>query len=152
MLLPTCPICGSSDVATGAEGEAICQDCGTGFILPPISCPSCEHPNVPGAEACEFCGEPLSLVARVVERQLAQPSLRRLDQVRAQAPALKAEGEKASEARMATYRRAEQLRVQELRRMSAARAEEDRGLLLAAAAVVAFVLVALAVVALVLAF
>lgn len=152
MLSPACSICGSSDVAAGTEGEAICQNCSTRFILPPISCPSCEHRNVPGAEACEVCGEPLSLVARVIERQLAQPSLRRLDQVRAQAPALKAQGEKASEARMASYRRAEQLRAQALRRMSAARAQEDRRLLLAATAVLAFVLVALAVVALVSAF
>lgn len=149
MPLPGCLICGSSDVQVGAEDEAVCQQCGAAFTISPLSCPSCSYLNAPDAESCEACGEPLSLVARVIERQLAQPALRRLDQVRAQAPALKAQGEKASEARMSAYRRAEMLRARELRRMSAARAQEDRHLLLAAAAAVAFVLIVLVAAALV---
>ncbi len=143
MSLPACPTCGSTEVAVIARGEAVCQDCGAAFSLSPTSCPSCGHVNFSEAESCAACGEPLSLAARVVDRQLSAPSPRRLDQVRAQAPALKAEAEKASQARMAVFQRAERLREEQVRRMSASRAEEDRRILLAAAAIAVVVILAL---------
>ncbi len=131
-------------MVVGAGGEAVCQRCGTGFSAVPSSCPFCGHLNPPDAESCDACGEPLSLVARVVDRQKAQPSARRLEQARALAPMLKAEGEKASQARMAVFQRAEDLHREQVRRMSAERAKQDRRLLLAAVAAAVVLVLALA--------
>lgn len=143
--IPSCPVCGEPDLAFDQSGLAICPHCGTRVTVQADPCPRCGHQNAPGVETCLACGEPLSIAARVVERQAGARSQPWLDKVRSQASSLKEMGERASLERIRTLRMVDEVREAEQNRLSAARGQGDRKILTGAAIALGVMLLILAV-------
>ncbi|MFV1857725.1 MAG: hypothetical protein ACC647_00035, partial [Anaerolineales bacterium] len=53
----------------GGEHSFDCVYCGTHFVADRTECPACGELNEQGADLCSNCGEPLSIVASVIDRQ-----------------------------------------------------------------------------------
>lgn len=64
-----CPACTAPELNADGEGNFDCPFCGTRFITERTECPACGELNEQGADRCSNCGEPLSIVASVLDRQ-----------------------------------------------------------------------------------
>lgn len=65
----TCAVCTASGLINDGQGNFDCEYCGTHFVTERIECPACTELNLKGADICTNCGEPLSIVASVIDRQ-----------------------------------------------------------------------------------
>jgi Zn ribbon nucleic-acid-binding protein len=96
-----CPACSASDLEMLSEGLLECNYCGTNFESSVKRCPVCERINLVDVEYCIVCGEPLSIVSKVISRHDGagfQPVF--LEHARSRATDLKEKGAAASERRM----------------------------------------------------
>ena len=111
----TCPFCGGACELDARH----CPSCGADLVR---ECPACGALNPSVARKCQVCGQ----VMEILDSLFARVTGTRVDwlrQVREEAPAIKAEQEEASQARLADMWAAEERRREELAR---ARAERDR--------------------------
>jgi hypothetical protein len=117
-----------------------------------LLCPACSQPVEESWESCASCGEPLTVASRVVVDRAGRPIPRWLDVSRRRAQGLKLSGEAASQDRLGSLRRIDEVRESEQSRAASHRARDDRQLLTVAglaAALFILVVVALAIASLV---
>jgi ribosomal protein L40E len=160
-----CPSCGAGEMVHGPDGHLVCVYCGTSFGEVTRICPRCGHYNAAGARHCAHCGTQilrdcpacgadnwtaaghcvqcgrnLDLIEQLAHRW-QQTTQQRLYARQAGMVALKAQEERASQQRMATFMEVERGRQEALARARAAQRERDRQLYLwLAVAAVAFLL------------
>lgn len=121
-----CPLCNEHDLTTSVNGTFTCGTCGTNLVGESTRCPSCLKENGPGADVCAFCGEPLSIVARVLDRHGVLGPPLWLRRVRSQVAALQAQELEASDLRMETFRELDQRREQEQSEAAARQRARDQ--------------------------
>jgi len=140
----TCPACTAPELITGGEHSFDCVYCGTHFVADRTECPACGELNEQGADLCSNCGEPLSIVASVIDRQggTGRPLwIRRLQ--------IQVAGLQESEARASADRFEELMEIDRQRKAAEAEAhssqqEKDRSILFyGAVAILLIVLVVL---------
>ncbi len=106
-----CPACGAPELGFDEEFTFECEYCGTTLVAGRLDCPACGERNSRAAELCTNCGEPLSIVASILDRQgsLGPPLwVRRL---RSQVAELKQREEQASQSRFAAFQEIDQRRI-----------------------------------------
>jgi Fe2+ transport system protein B len=79
-------------------------------------------------ETCSICGEPLTIVGRVISRQGSQTKSQRVQQMRARAGAIQEEARISSDARMAEFVEIDRQRIEREHEQSYARQLRDRQL------------------------
>jgi hypothetical protein len=77
-------------------------------------------------ETCSVCGEPLTIVGRVISRQGSQTKSQRLEQMRARAGVLKEEARVSSEVRMTEFVKIDRRRIEREREESYIQQLRDR--------------------------
>ena len=112
MSAENCPICNEPQLINPQPGVLECQYCHAKIVNGLLICPSCKRANQIGQEHCNRCGEPLSVVGTVINRQIRGSASQRLDQMRVQANEIKASAEKHSRARMSEFTELDQRRIQ----------------------------------------
>jgi hypothetical protein len=115
-----CPACSASDWTMLSEVMLECSYCGNKYEAAVQRCPVCESINTVVAEHCLVCGEPLSIVSKVISRHEGdgfQPVF--LEHARIRAAGLKDQGASASEKRMRTLQE-----IDERRELAQAEARE----------------------------
>jgi predicted amidophosphoribosyltransferase len=122
----TCPACGAPALTADIRGFLECPYCGGRLAGEPVSCLACGQVNLPRAEVCSQCGEPLTLTAQVMSRRGGQGSPPWLTRARIQAVGLQSTGEQASQVRMQSLIEVDRVREEALRKASAERATQDR--------------------------
>lgn len=107
-----CPACGAPELEFDEEATFHCEYCGTMLVAGRIDCPACGERNTQAAELCSNCGEPLSIVASILDRQQGSLGLplwvRRL---RSQVADLKEREQQASQSRFAAFQEIDQRRI-----------------------------------------
>jgi predicted nucleic acid-binding Zn ribbon protein len=133
----TCPTCGTA----GLPGDSVaCPNCGT--ALPAhLLCPACGTDNPSEAQVCSRCGEPLTVAARVLERDPGRQMPPWLSRVREQAASLKQDGERAAESRIETLRQVDRVRQAREFQEEAATAKRERKALLVLGGTILFIVV-----------
>lgn len=126
MTILTCPACGAPALTADIRGFLECPYCGGRLAGEPVSCLACGQVNLPRAEVCSQCGEPLTLTAQVMSRRGGQGSPPWLTRARIQAVGLQSTGEQASQVRMQSLIEVDRVREEALRKASAERATQDR--------------------------
>jgi len=168
--LPRCPGCGSTSFAADPEEGLICTYCRSALPLSENVCPNCGAPCEPTALYCPSCDSDLSRecpACSALNPPLARECLRcgqRLDvldslfsrvtgvgnewlrEVREGSPALKAQQQSASHARLTGMWADETHRREALARSEAERDRQER--ILIAATIVVAILLVIAIVAL----
>lgn len=129
MTILTCPACGAPGMTPDVHGFLECPYCGGHLAGEPVCCPACDQVNLPRAETCSRCGEPLTLTAQVMSRRGGQGSPLWLTRARSQAGDLKGTEEQASQVRMQSLLEVDRVREEALRTASAERAAQDRKLM-----------------------
>lgn len=144
----TCAACTAPALIADNGGNFDCAYCGTHFVTERTECPACGELNLKGADDCSNCGEPLSIVASVIDRQGSTGNPLWIRRLHSQVASLKESEARASEGRFEEF-------VEIDRKRKAAEAEAytrqkqtDRNILFfGAAAVLIIVLVILVLVA-----
>ena len=160
-----CPGCASSSFTLNSDGSLTCDYCRSAFILSGQACPECGavcdldawNCLACGADlvrTCQACGALNPRMARrcmaceqeleVLEALFARVARDRTDwlrDVREQAPAIKAQEELASQARLAEMRAAEARRREALARAQVERDRQQRIIVAITVAAVALVIV-----------
>ncbi len=108
-----------------------------------VTCPVCGQDNSEEAHRCTHCGEPLTMFGQVMSRHDGAGTPMRLNQARAQAPALQEQGHKGSEARMGSLEAVDRRRMEAQREAAARQAEKDRRILLVSAGAFTLLLIVL---------
>jgi predicted amidophosphoribosyltransferase len=129
------------------KGEWLCSYCRRTYPPDAPLCPACGWLHLLNAEACEHCGEPLSIPAQVLDRARARP--RWLQRTRKQASQIRALEERASQERMERLRRLDQLRLDQ-DQLARQAEEEQRRLLTIVVGAGLFALILLGLIALIL--
>jgi len=161
-----CPGCGGSSFTRDAEGGLVCEYCRAVYIPSGPMCPTCGATYEPGVNYCPACGTDLArecracgalnpLAARtcsacghaldVVEElfvRATKVTADRLQELREEATAIKAQEEAASQVRLAEMWAVEARQREALARAQVERARQERMLMTAAIVVVAFIVVA----------
>jgi hypothetical protein len=114
-----------------------CSYCGSSFEQAEILCPTCSGPVTEEAEACPHCGEPLSVVGKVVSRQLDVRPPRWLRVARARASSLRRQDEPHSRLRMEALLEIDRRRLEMAAEGEARRRLRDRQTLMIAAVICA---------------
>ena len=96
----TCPACTAPSLVSDRGGGFHCDYCGVVWEVQPIRCPICGWQNPRRSEVCANCGEPLTMIGRVLTRQGTAGPPPWLGRVRSRAGELKEQGARASEQRM----------------------------------------------------
>ena len=96
----TCPACTAPGLLSEPGGGFQCDYCGTVLQAQAVRCPTCDWENAQAADVCVNCGEPLTVVARVLTRQGTVGPPFWLGRVRSRAGDLKEQAARASELRM----------------------------------------------------
>ena len=160
-----CSSCGGNSFVPDPKGTMICEYCHTVYVSPENACPecgalcdsqarycpacgadlihecrSCGTPNPHSADKCTECGQDLSMLDVLFARASQQRS-DWLDQVREEAPVVKAQQEAASQAQMAELWAIERQRRQALTEAQAARDREHRIMFTALGVVVAIIVI-----------
>jgi ribosomal protein L40E len=137
----TCPLCG----ATHDPGAYQCPSCGADLVR---KCPACGAPNPLSARKCLACGQGLQILESLFAR-VTGATADRLRKVREEAPAIKAQEEAASQARLAEMWATERERREALARAQAERERQERIIavvtIIVVALVIAVVIIALAI-------
>lgn len=137
----TCPTCGTA----GLPGDSVsCPNCGRAMPAH-LLCPACGTDNPSEAQVCSRCGEPLTVAARVLERDPGRQMPPWLSRVREQAASLKQDGERAAESRIETLRQVDRVRqARELQEEATTAKRERKALLVLGGTIVFIVVVAIA--------
>ena len=144
-----CPACTAEGLEFDGEATFECSYCATQLVAERTQCPACSELNVKGADFCSNCGEPLSIVASVLDRQggLGEPLwIRRL---RGQVSALKEREAYASEQRFEKLVEVDRRRKQIEREAYVQQQEADRSILFYGAAAVLLIILSILIVAVV---
>ena len=96
----TCPACTAPGLLSEPGGGFQCEYCGTIWQVQPVRCLVCGWENSRRSEVCANCGEPLTMIARVLTRHGTAGPPAWLGRVRSRAGELKEQGARASEQRM----------------------------------------------------
>jgi RNA polymerase subunit RPABC4/transcription elongation factor Spt4 len=160
-----CPGCGSSSFTSDPDGNLLCDYCQAPCILPGRACPECGELYEPGARHCPSCGADLVHQCRAcgalnpysamlcmacgqeldmldaLFARVAGETADWLQQVREQAPAIKAQEEEASQSRLAEMRADEMRRREALAQAQAERDRQQRIIVTVTVAIVALVIV-----------
>ncbi|MFQ5942198.1 MAG: hypothetical protein ACE5JF_01465 [Anaerolineales bacterium] len=143
-----CPACTAPELVADGGGNFDCPYCGTHFIAERTECPACGELNDHGADLCSNCGEPLSIVASVIDRQGGSGQLLWIRRLQSQVADLK-----ESEARASADRFEEFMEIDRRRKVAEAEAharqqQTDRNILFyGAAAILLVVLMVLVIIA-----
>lgn len=161
-----CPGCGSAYFTASPDGSLICDYCHTAYAPPERACPVCGAAYEPGAHRCPSCGAemvrecpacgaPNPLLARkclacgqrleILEALFERVTGTRggwLRQVRQEAPAIKAQEEAASQARLAEMWATEARRRETLAQARVEQKRQERTIVAVAIAVVVIVIIA----------
>jgi len=167
---PECQGCGGSSFTVSPSGGLVCDYCHTVYVLPERACPVCGAACEPDARHCPSCGADLvracpacgALNPSVAhkcpvcgqEMEILGPLFTRvtatradwLRQVREEAPAVKAQQEEGSRARLAEMWATEARRREALAQAQAERDRQQRTIVTVTVAIVVFVIVAVLVV------
>lgn len=160
-----CPGCGSTSFTPSPDGSLICDYCHSVYVPPERACPVCGAACEPGARycpscgvdlarECPACGAPNPLLARkclacgqeleILDALFDRVTGTRADwlrQVREEAPAIKAQEEAASRARLAEMWAADERRREALARAQAERERQERILVVVTLVIVALVII-----------
>jgi hypothetical protein len=123
-----CPNCNVAALRSESQGVLICGYCHARIVQGQLECPSCQSLNPFGMETCSICGEPLTIVGRVISRQGSQTKSQRVQQMRARAGAIQEEARISSDARMAEFVEIDRQRIEREHEQSYARQLRDRQL------------------------
>jgi len=161
-----CPGCGGSSFTAGPDGGLVCDYCHAVYVPPERACPVCGAAYEPDARCCPSCGAELvrecpacgalnPSVARkclvcgqemeILESLFARVTGTRTDwlrHVREKTPAIRAQQETASQARLADMWADEARRREDLARARAERDRQQRIIVTVTVAIVAIVVVA----------
>lgn len=107
----TCPACSAPELEFDGEATFECAYCGTTLVASQINCPACGTLNAQGADECSNCGEPLSIVASVLDRQGSLGTPLWVRRLRSQVADLKQREQQASDERMAAFQQIDQRRI-----------------------------------------
>ncbi len=107
-----CPICSEPQLIPSEPGVYHCHFCKARIVNGRLVCPACKRSNELDIENCSLCGEPLTVVGAVLSRQAAGSASQRLEQLKAQAPEIKAQAEQHSRVRMSAFNEVDQRRKQ----------------------------------------
>jgi hypothetical protein len=99
----TCAACTAPALTADSEGNFDCDYCGTHFVAERTECPACSELNLKGADDCSNCGEPLSIVASVIDRQGTTGNPLWIRRLKSQVAALKESEARASEDRFEEF-------------------------------------------------
>ena len=130
MNMLTCPACTAPGLLSEPGGGFQCDYCGTVLLAQPVRCPACGWENAQAADVCINCGEPLTVVARVLTRQGTVGPPFWLGRVRSRAGDLKEQEARASELRMEQLRDVDRRRHLDDARALARQREADRRMVL----------------------
>jgi hypothetical protein len=144
----TCAACTAPALTADSEGNFNCDYCGTHFVTERTECPACGELNLKGADDCSNCGEPLSIVASVIDRQGSIFNPLWIRRLQAQVAGLKESEARASEERFEELMTIDRRRKAAEAEAYARQIQTDRNILFyGAAAVLLIVLVVLVLVA-----
>ena len=132
----SCPACSAPGLAFDGHANVACAYCGTQFVAESTECPACLTHNASGADLCSNCGEPLNIVASVLDRQggLGQPLwIRRL---KGQVADLKDSEARSSEQRFEELMEIDRRRKQAELEAYARQRQADRNIVFYGAAVI----------------
>jgi ribosomal protein L40E len=129
----TCPFCG----AVHEPGARTCPSCDADLFR---ECPTCGASNPVIARQCLTCGQEMEILEALFAR-VTGTRAEWLRQVREEAPAVKAQEEAASQARLAEMWAAEKRRREDMARVRAERDRQQRILVTVTVAVVVVVVV-----------
>lgn len=165
-----CPGCGSVSFTANPDGSLVCDYCHAAYVPPERACPVCGATHEPDARRCSFCGVDLvrecpacgasnPLPARKCltcgqRLEILEPLFDRvtgktadwLRQMREGAPAIKAQEEAASQARLTEMWAIEAHRCEALELAQAERERQERTIIAVIATVVVLIIVAMLVV------
>ncbi len=144
----TCAACTAPALTVDGEGNFDCDYCGTHFATERTECPACGELNLKGADDCSNCGEPLSIVASVIDRQGSTFNPLWIRRLQSQVAGLKESEARASEERFEEFMEIDRRRKAVEAEAYARQKQTDRNILFyGAAAVLLIVLVVLVLVA-----
>jgi hypothetical protein len=141
-----CPECGSEDMILTKQGNHHCQNCGLDWSESAALCPRCGHANETNAESCEICGESLSVVDRILRRQVISGKPQWLQDARERAPGIKEHEEVSSRQRLEMLMDVDRKREEELRIAKQIQSQQERrtlsGTLIFTAAILVIIVIA----------
>lgn len=138
----TCAACTAPALAADNQGNFDCDYCGTHFVTERTECPACGELNLKGADNCSNCGEPLSIVASVIDRQGSTGNPLWIRRLRSQVASLKESEARASEDRFEEFVEIDRRRKAAEAEAYARQKQTDRNILFyGAAAILIIVLV-----------
>ena len=139
-----CPACTAPELISDREGNFDCPYCGTHFVVERTQCPACGTLNEKGADDCYNCGEPLSIVASVIDRQGTTGRLLWIRRLQSQVADLKQSEERASADRFEEFAEIDRRRMQAEAEAFARQQQTDRNIIFyGAAAMLIIILVVL---------
>lgn len=125
----TCPSCTAPGLIFDEEATFECQYCGTVLVADRTTCPACGWRNAKGADSCVNCGEPLSIVASILDRQGARGPPLWIRRLRSQVEALQASEAKASSQRYESLLEIDRRRLRAEAEVRIRQREKDRQIL-----------------------
>ncbi len=164
-----CTQCGASPLEDNGDGTISCPYCGSAFAHPERACPQCEAINELGAlrcvscgqvlrrpcarcgtinwiqaSHCKSCGTTLDVLEHIAIRR-TEDAAERLRRLQREAPALKLEAERESQARLARMWTQDRARLEALARAKAQQQRQEKILwTLASLAIIALLIAILA--------
>ncbi len=144
----TCATCTAPALIADGKGNFDCDYCGTHFVTERTKCPACGELNLKGADDCSNCGEPLSIVASVIDRQGSTFNPLWIRRLQSQVAGLKESEARASEERFEEFMEIDRRRKAAEAEAYSRQKQTDRSILFyGAAALLLIVLVVLVLVA-----
>jgi ribosomal protein S27AE len=135
----TCAACTAPALIADDEGNFDCGYCGTHFVTERTECPACGELNPKGADDCFNCGEPLSIVASVIDRQGSTGNPLWIRRLQSQVAALKESEARASEDRFEEFVEIDRRRKAAEEQAYARQKQTDRNILFYGAAALLFI-------------
>ena len=136
----TCPACTAPELTADVEGSFDCTYCGTHFVTERLICPACGELNDQGADLCSNCGEPLSIVASVIDRQGGSSRPLWIRRLQTQIADLKESEASASADRFEEFVEIDQRRLRAEAEAHARQQQKDRSILFYGAAAILLIL------------
>ena len=99
----TCTACTAPALIADRLGNVDCDYCGTHFVTERTECPACGELNLKGADHCSNCGEPLSIVASIIDRQGSSGNPLWIRRLQSQVAGLRESEARASEERFEEF-------------------------------------------------
>lgn len=106
-----CPACSAPALQFDGDSSFACEYCGITLVAGRIECPACGERNPRAAEQCQNCGEPLSIVASIIDRQGSPGPPLWMRRLRSQVGDLKLREEQASQTRLAAFQEVDRRRI-----------------------------------------